>query len=188
MRYSLDVRDKPGLLAAIMQAFAGDAQISFEGDLSRCRLRAIPGASDAETPVLCRNTVSPRQDFVVLPLETETARPILDAVVPEGGIVNRVFMQAAGTAVSCSGLRQPIRVRSFRTMSAVFSTTCAPGLRLQRCGRRAERRGHSAGVSGIPPCDGSVAPKNRCKSWSTAQRVCSAALHGVRCCASRGTR
>jgi hypothetical protein len=80
--YLLNTRDKPGLLAALVQALAGEAHISFEGDLSQSRLRQLPGVSDAETPTLRRNTTSPRQDFLVLPLETGNAEAILDAVVP----------------------------------------------------------------------------------------------------------
>src|SRR5438094_4041514 len=87
-RYWLVARDKPGLLVAVMRALAGDAHISFEGDLSRCRgLFAMPGASTEETDALRRQTLYPVQEFVVLPLEPETVRPILAEVLPEGRVV-----------------------------------------------------------------------------------------------------
>ena len=71
--YWLQARDKPELLIAMMRVLAGDAHISFEGDLSRAgSLMSIPGASTEETPVLRRNTFVPVQDFVVVPLETTT--------------------------------------------------------------------------------------------------------------------
>lgn len=76
-------RDKPGLLIAMMRVLAGEARISLEGDLSRCRgLYSIPDAHGAETVVLRRNTVVPIQGFVVPPLEPETIQPILQHVLP----------------------------------------------------------------------------------------------------------
>lgn len=39
------VRDKRRLLVALMKEFAGDAHISFEGDLSLLHLFRMPGAS-----------------------------------------------------------------------------------------------------------------------------------------------
>ena len=72
--YSLDARDKPGLPAALVNALAGEAHISFEGDLSRSRLREIPRVSDAETAILRRNTTSPRQDFSCFRSRPETRR------------------------------------------------------------------------------------------------------------------
>lgn len=78
----IDPRDKPGLLRAMMRALAGDARISFEGDLSRCVFADNLTASADETEALCRQTVVPKQDFVVLPLELDTVQPILDVVLP----------------------------------------------------------------------------------------------------------
>jgi hypothetical protein len=43
-----------------------------------------PGASRDETRTLKRNTTSPIQDFVILPLEPDSVRPIIVAV---GGTV-----------------------------------------------------------------------------------------------------
>jgi hypothetical protein len=91
-RYWLVARDKPGLLVAMMRALPGDAHISFEGDLSRCsRLFGLPGASPSETEILHRQTIYPVLDFVVLPLEPETIRPILDEVLPEGRAVHHII-------------------------------------------------------------------------------------------------
>ena len=87
----LVARDKPGLLVAMMRVLAGAAHISFEGRLAECRdLYALPGASEVETTVLRRNTLFPRQDFVVLPLEAPTLRPILDVVLPAGRLVRDI--------------------------------------------------------------------------------------------------
>jgi hypothetical protein len=80
------VRDKRRFLAAALAELAGDAQVSFEGDLSATSLSDVAGASSDETQVLKRNTLWPKQDFVVLPLEAEMVRPIMAAV---GGTVPR---------------------------------------------------------------------------------------------------
>jgi hypothetical protein len=80
------VRDKRRFLAAALAELAGDAQVSFEGDLSMTSLSDVPGASNDETQVLKRGTLWPKQDFVVLPLEVEMVLPIMAAV---GGTVPR---------------------------------------------------------------------------------------------------
>ncbi len=78
------VRDKPGFLRRLMDELAGDARISLEGDLSHCRFSDDLIVSREETDVLKRNTLLPRQDFVVLRLTTETATPILKQVMAAG--------------------------------------------------------------------------------------------------------
>ena len=79
----LVAHDKPGLLTHMMRFLAGDARISFEGDLSRCLFPATIPSSAEEDSILTRQTISPRQDFIILSLEHDTVRPILDAVLPE---------------------------------------------------------------------------------------------------------
>ena len=74
------VRDKRRLLLAMMERFAGGAHISFEGDLKALRLSSIPGASKEETEALKRNTTWPKQDFIVLPLESSTSKTIVSAI------------------------------------------------------------------------------------------------------------
>jgi hypothetical protein len=78
------VQDKRRLLLAMMEELAGDAHISFEGDLSALHLSSIPGASQEETVALKRNTLWPKQDFMVLPLELSTIKTIVSAI---GGTV-----------------------------------------------------------------------------------------------------
>lgn len=73
------VRDKSRFLFALMTELAGNAHISFEGDLSKPSLHDLPGASTEETPTLKRNTLWPRQDFVVLPLEANDIPQIIKA-------------------------------------------------------------------------------------------------------------
>ena len=76
-------RDKPGLLTHMMRFLAGEARISFEGDLSRCQFPATIPSSTDEDSILTRQTISPRLGFAILPLEHDTIRPILDAVLPD---------------------------------------------------------------------------------------------------------
>ena len=82
-RYWLVARDKPGLLTHMMRFLAGEARISFDGDLSRCEFPAVLPRSTDEDSILTRQTLSPRQDFVILPLEHDTIRPILDVMLPD---------------------------------------------------------------------------------------------------------
>jgi hypothetical protein len=66
----------------MMRFLAGDARISFEGDLSRCEFPAsIPRIAEEES-VLQRQTTSPVLDLITLALEPDTLRPILDVVLP----------------------------------------------------------------------------------------------------------
>jgi hypothetical protein len=101
-RYWIVARDKPGLLRAMMSALAGDAHISFEGDLSRCQIPASLSPSPAELPTLQRQTLVPRQDYVVLPLEPETIQPILSMVLPG----NRFMTDIIHIQIDKSGTRQ----------------------------------------------------------------------------------
>jgi hypothetical protein len=89
MRSLYKVRDKRRFLMAALQELAGSAFVSFEGDLSRTGLIGATGASADETKALKRNTLRPKQDFVVLPLEAETVRSIMAAV---GGTVPRSIL------------------------------------------------------------------------------------------------
>ncbi|WP_035355372.1 hypothetical protein [Edaphobacter aggregans] len=84
------IRDKHRFLIAAMRELAGTARISFEGDLSATAVAHLAGASADETEILKRNTLWPKQDFVVLPLETDLVEAIIAAVggtVP-GGILH----------------------------------------------------------------------------------------------------
>jgi hypothetical protein len=78
------VRDKRRFLLAMMEKLAGGAYISFEGDLKALRLSSTPGASQEETDALKRNTLEPKQDFIILPLEPSSSKTILSAI---GGTV-----------------------------------------------------------------------------------------------------
>jgi len=72
-----------------MRKLAGNAYISFEGELHDFRVMNIPGASSEETAVLKRNTTWPKQDFTVVPLEPSNLREILPAI--GGAVPRRIF-------------------------------------------------------------------------------------------------
>jgi hypothetical protein len=84
--HSLNVRDKPGFLRRMMVELAGNAQMSVEGDLSRCRFNDDLIVTSAETAILKRNTTAPKQDFAVLRLRLtpETVGPIFKQVMAAG--------------------------------------------------------------------------------------------------------
>jgi hypothetical protein len=83
------VSDKRRLLLAMMEELAGDAHISFEGDLRALPLFSTPGASQEETVTLKRNTLWPKQDFIVLPLEPSMGKAIISGV---GGTLPRTII------------------------------------------------------------------------------------------------
>jgi hypothetical protein len=72
----VDVRDRPAFLRRVMFELAGNAQMLLEGDLSRCHFSQDVIVTSDETAILKRNTIAPRQDFLVLRLTSETCGPI----------------------------------------------------------------------------------------------------------------
>jgi hypothetical protein len=87
--YSVTVHKRRELLLAMMKELAGDAHISFEGNLQGFGILNFPGATFEETNILKRNTIWPRQDFVVVPLEPLHVEVILNAI---GGTPNRKIL------------------------------------------------------------------------------------------------
>jgi hypothetical protein len=83
------VRKKGQLLLALMAELEGNAQVSFEGDLRSLPLLGYPGASSEPTGALKRNTLWPKQDFVVLPLELSSSKKIYAALA---GVVPRTVL------------------------------------------------------------------------------------------------
>ena len=67
-----------------MEELAGGAHVSFEGDLKGLTLLSIPGVSEEPTAALKRNTLWPKQDFVIVPLEASMGKKIIAAI---GGTV-----------------------------------------------------------------------------------------------------
>jgi hypothetical protein len=105
-RFTLDTRDRPRLLLAMMDTLAAeDGRISFEGCLSQTELAKIKGVTDQEDGVLKRATLQPKLDFLVLPLTAESLSAIgfyapitacshQRTVSPEHGVNHRPTQQA----------------------------------------------------------------------------------------------
>ena len=79
----INVRDKPGLLHRLMREFIG-GQMSLEGDLSKCKVPDEMVVARDEVGLLKRNTLYPRQDFVVLQLKPDNIAPIFKEVLAAG--------------------------------------------------------------------------------------------------------
>jgi hypothetical protein len=71
------VHNKYRLLLAVMEELACNAHIAFEGDFSGLEIMKATGLSGEESHQLKRQTSSPKLDFVVVPLESPTARTVL---------------------------------------------------------------------------------------------------------------
>jgi predicted ThiF/HesA family dinucleotide-utilizing enzyme len=94
----LSVRDKPGLLHRLMTELAGDARVSFEGDLSRCVFPEHLIVSREEIGAVKRSTLAPELDFVVVRLTADAVAPIFKQVMAAGltrGIIH-VQIEVAG--------------------------------------------------------------------------------------------
>ncbi|OQY45944.1 MAG: hypothetical protein DRR08_27095 [Candidatus Parabeggiatoa sp. nov. 2] len=72
----INTRDKPGLLLAMMREFKNNSHISFEGSLGHLSFSNMPSASNTETEVLKRQTLSSELDFVIIPLTDQTVQNI----------------------------------------------------------------------------------------------------------------
>ncbi len=104
MHWPLIPRNKPALFWAVLDAFPEAAHVSLEGDLKQFRLLERSDASTAETLVLRRNTLSPRLDFVVLPVSPElvsTLKQIMSGagIFNDGGLLIHAQVEFRGKLV-----------------------------------------------------------------------------------------
>ena len=114
------VRDKRRLLLAMMEELTGEAHISFEGDLRGLRLLSTSGASQEETFALKRNTLQPKQDFVVLPLEPSMSKTIVSSI---GGTIPSAIIHIQ---IEKNGLLQFAAYDNFHPQCIVFGTGVKP--------------------------------------------------------------
>jgi hypothetical protein len=114
---SWQVLDKQRLFRLAMEELAGDAHISFEGNLHGLRLHGLPGASEEETDSLKRNTSWPKQDFVVVPLNADSIGTILAAI---GGALPRKIIHGQ---IEKAGVLQFGAYDQFEPGCIVFGTT-----------------------------------------------------------------
>jgi hypothetical protein len=100
----------------MMEELAGHADISFGGDFRGLRLSSTPGASQEKTPALKRNTLWPKQDFVVLPLEPSMSKTIVFAI---GGTVPSAIIHIQ---IEKNALLQFAAYDNFHSQCIVFGT------------------------------------------------------------------
>ena len=75
--FRVHVKKPIEFMDAVLRAYAGETRLSLEGDLAALGHDPWPGAGRDETAVLKRSTISPRQDFLVVPLGPETVPALL---------------------------------------------------------------------------------------------------------------
>jgi hypothetical protein len=78
-----NVRDKIAFLRRLMEEFVG-GRMSLEGDLSKCAFPQGIVLGREGDGVLKRNTLAPRQDFVVLRLELDSVPLMVKEVMAAG--------------------------------------------------------------------------------------------------------
>ena len=91
--YAVIVRTKVPFMVAMVEALAGDALLSLEGDLADVwpDIVAMPGTQFDEIGILKRNTIWPRQDFAILPVEPETVDYLVRKILHRIGLKRRVI-------------------------------------------------------------------------------------------------
>lgn len=72
-----------------MEELEGNAHVSFEGNLRSLALSSYPGVSSEPTDALKRNTLWPKQDFAVVPLDLSSSKRIYAAL---GGVVPKTVL------------------------------------------------------------------------------------------------
>lgn len=83
------VLDRRRLLLLVMEGLAGNAHVSFEGNLRSLNLLSLSNVSQEPTAALKRNTLWPEQDFIVVPLGPAASEKIIAAI---GGSVPKAII------------------------------------------------------------------------------------------------
>jgi len=117
-----EVKNKARLLLSMMEALAGNARISLEGDLRGFPLAQIEGAASEETEGLKRSTLWPAQDFVTVPLEPTTIKTVLAAI---GGNVPRRIVHIK---IEKNGTVEFAAYDNFQPGCIVFGPAVGPSL------------------------------------------------------------
>ena len=82
--HGVDLKGRAKFLHRLMVELAGDACMSVEGDLSRCQFPEEFIASLKERPPLVRDTLWPKQGFVILRLTPDSVEPIYKQIMAAG--------------------------------------------------------------------------------------------------------
>ncbi len=84
----INVRDCQGVLWDFWEHFQTNAFISFEGVFTNLNLTSIPGVSFNVSPVLRRQTIKPKLDFCVVPINAQTVF-LLKQQLSHSGVLGR---------------------------------------------------------------------------------------------------
>jgi hypothetical protein len=89
--YRLVVKKPIELLDVLLCIFKEQAKISFEGKLSSRLFEKIPGTSTQPVEPLVRNTIQPKQDFVIIPITAVTLDILRKKILPQVGLRKNVL-------------------------------------------------------------------------------------------------
>jgi hypothetical protein len=90
-RFQVRVRRPVDFIRAGLNHFPHDCYLSLEGDLSRFDSTLIPGTSHMPTTLLRKYTISPVQDFVILPVTAATSDLVSLRVLSQVGLKHHII-------------------------------------------------------------------------------------------------
>jgi hypothetical protein len=99
LSFQVRVKKPVDFIRAALTYFQPQCFLSLEGDLCHYDSARLPGASVEPTDVLRRNTLSPRQDFVIVPVTPETLETVTRQVLPQVGLKHRILH----VQIACAG-------------------------------------------------------------------------------------
>jgi hypothetical protein len=88
--YEVSIENGQQFMTWAVDFFAGSAHISFEGIFALDSFATTWGATTESNDILKRNTLAPKTNFLVLPLEQETKEVITRTVLPQIGLRRNV--------------------------------------------------------------------------------------------------
>ncbi len=78
------------MLAELMKNLAGEAFITFKGDLTECDFSEIGEVAPSAEGEITKRIKWDDVGFIVLPLNQETIKPILKQILPNGRVVHKI--------------------------------------------------------------------------------------------------
>jgi hypothetical protein len=91
LSFQVRVRKPVDFIRAALTHFQPQCFLSLEGDLTHVDPAHILDASGEPTDVLRRNTISPPQQFVILPITPSTFETVSRKVLPQAGLKHRIL-------------------------------------------------------------------------------------------------
>lgn len=90
-RYHLVVKKAIQLMELVIPLFNNNASISFEGNLCSYDFSLFEDTTQKETLNLRRNTIAPKQDFIILPLNSKAINFLTTDTFHRIGLRNKVI-------------------------------------------------------------------------------------------------